>query len=235
MDPLKHLQVSRWPHLETICCHGNRGNALPITCFSDEGSSNIQIADITHCSLDAEAVQSLVMACPDLYYLTVRSCNLQPETLTCLSQAGFLSLRTLDLSRNPLGWSGVQSLSSCHLPAMVYLRLDDTNMSALAAMHLAQGCWPKLHQLHLFDNQLDVEAVAHLVKGEWPQLQELSLTWTCVSEDAFEVLDVDDACKQFEDNTSHHRLWSMPCSLLRSSFLVWPELKALTVRDAKRY
>lgn len=118
---------------------------------------------------------------------------------------------------------------------MVYLRLDDTNMSALAAMHLAQGCWPKLHQLHLFDNQLDVEAVAHLVKGEWPQLQELSLTWTCVSEDAFEVLDVDDACKQFEDNTSNNRLWSMPCSLLRSSFLVWPELKALTVRDAKRY
>ncbi len=53
-------------------------------------------------------------------------------------------------------------------------------MTALAAMHLAQGCWPSLLHLYLFENQLDVEAVAHLVNGEWPLLQDLSLTWRCV-------------------------------------------------------
>ncbi len=100
-------------------------------------------------------------------------------------------------------------------------------------MHLAQGCWPNLTHLDLFDNQLSVEAVAYLIKGKCPLLQELSLSWTCVPEAAFAVLGVADACKQFENKMSCNRLHYMPVSLLlRSSFLVWPRLKALTVRNA---
>ena len=82
----------------------------------------------------------------------------------------------MDLSGNPLGWSDVQSLSRCNMPALEWLTLDDTNLNALAAMYLARGSWPNLRRLHLLDNQLNVEAVAYLVKGEWPLLEELSLS-----------------------------------------------------------
>ncbi len=99
-------------------------------------------------------------------------------------------------------------------------------------MYLAQGQWPKLETLRLFDNQLSVEAVAYLVKGQWPLLQKLGLTWTCVSEAAFAVLGVADACKQFENMTSCDKLHSLPASLLRSSFCVWPKLNAVTVQHA---
>ena len=86
--------------------------------------------------------------------------------------------------------------------------------------------------LDLFDNQLNAEAVAYLIKGKWPLLQKLSLSWTCLPEAAFAVLGVADACKQFENKMSCNRLHYMPVSLLlRSSFLVWPRLKTLTVQD----
>jgi hypothetical protein len=135
------------------------------------------------------------------------------------------------LSHNPLGWSSVQSLSSCHLPALQWLTLDGTNVSALAAMYLAQGCWPNLKGLHLFDYQLNVEAVAYLVKGDWPLLQELGLSWTCVPGAACDVLGVADACKQFESTQPNYRQAFKQCLLLRSSLLVWPQLKALTVNE----
>jgi len=157
---------------------------------------------------------------------------MEAAALTCWSQACSWSLQKLSLSNNPLSWSAVQSLSSCHLPALQWLTLDDTNLTALAALHLARGRWPQLEQLKLFDNQLSVEAVTYLVKGDWPLLQELGLSWTCVPEAVFAVLGVDDACKQFEDKRSRNRLHYTPVSLLRSSVLVWPKLKALTVRDA---
>ncbi len=129
------------------------------------------------------------------------------------------------------GLSGVRSLSRCNLPALQTLTLNNTSMSALAAMHLAQGCWPNLMHLDLSDNQLNEEAVAHLVKGEWPLLQRLSLTWTCVPEAAFVVLGVVDACKQFENSFEYSsRLLYTPVTLLRTSLLVWPRLTALTVR-----
>ncbi len=232
MDPVKHLQMGSWPHLWFIICHGNPGNALPISCFWGEGSSNMRHAEMSHCLPDAEAVQSLVTACPHLSVLTLAGCKLEAAALSCLNQACLSRLELLDLSKNPLGWSGVQSLSSCHLPALLWLSLDDTNLNALAAMHLAQGQWPKLEQLHLFDNQLTVEAVAYLVKGEWPLLQKLGLTWTCVPEAAFAALGVADACKQFENMTSCDELHSLPASLLRSSFVVWPKLNAVTVQHA---
>ena len=97
-------------------------------------------------------------------------------------------------------------------------------------MYLAQGQWPKLETLRLFDNQLNVEAVAYVVEGEWPQ--KLGLSWTCVPEAAFAVLGVADACKQFENMTSCDKLHSLPASLLRSSFCVWPKLNAVTVQHA---
>ena len=233
MDPLKHLQISRWPCLEWFTCHGNNDNALPISCFSGESSSNTQFATMSSCSLDAEAVQSLISACPHLYCLTLINCKIEAAAFTCLSQACSLSLNQIDLSHNQLGWLAVQSLSRCHLPALRWLSLNDSDLSALAVMHLAQGCWPKLEQLRLFGNQLSAEAVAYLVKGEWPLLQELVLSWTCVSEDAFEVLGVVDACKQLESTQSvpqpNYRHAFKQRLLLRSSLLVWPKLKALTV------
>jgi len=122
-------------------------------------------------------------------------------------------------------------LSSCDLPALQRLTLNNANLSALAAMHLAQGCWPKLMHLDLSDNQLNVEAVAYLVRGEWPLLQELSLLWTCVPEAALAVLGVADACKQFESTQPNYRQAFKQCLLLRSSLLVWPQLKALTVNE----
>ena len=127
-------------------------------------------------------------------------CKIEAAALTSLSQARFAILGSVDLSTNPLGWSGIQSLSRCNLPALQWLNLDDTNLNALAAMYLAQGCWPNLKCLHLSSNKLNVEAVAYLVKGEW-LLEELSRSWTCVPEAAFEVLGVADACKQFESTT----------------------------------
>ena len=232
IDPLKHLHMGKWPCLKLMTYSGKYGNALPISCFFGESSLNIQFASSSHCSLDAEAVQSLVTTCPHLHDLRLTTCKVASAALTCLNQACFPSLTYLDLSKNPLGSLGVQSLRSCHLPALQKLTLDGTSVSALAAIHLAQGCWPKLELLHLFDNQLNVEAIAYLVKGEWPMLQELGVSWTCVPEAAFAVLGVDDACKQFENKTSRSRLHYTPVSLLRSSFLFWPKLEASNVRDA---
>ncbi len=232
MNPFKYLHMGDWPCLERIICHGHYGNTLPVSCFWGDSTSNLQIAIMSQCSLDVEAVQSLVTTCPHLYHLSLTACKLEAAALTCLSQARFLSLEKLDLSQKSLGLSGVQSLSSCDLPALQRLILNDSNLSALAAMHLAQGCWPNLTHMDIFDNQLNVEAVAYLIKGKWPLLQELGLSWTCVPEAAFAVLGVVDACKQFENKTSCNRLHYMPVSLLRSGFLVWPRLKALTVRDA---
>ncbi len=177
-------------------------------------------------------IQSLVTTCPHLCNLSLTGCKIDTAALACLNQARFSRLDNLSISITLLGWSGVWSLSSCDLPALQRLTLNNANLSALAAMHLAQGCWPKLMHLDLSDNQLNVEAVAYLVRGEWPLLQELSLLWTCVPEAAFAVLGVADACKQFENMTSRNKLHYMPVSLLRTSFLVWPRLKALTVRNA---
>ncbi len=232
MDPLKHLQMSKWQCLKFILCHGKYGNALPVSCFLGESSSNIQFATLIQCSLDVEAVQSLVSKRPHLYCLTLKAYKIEAAALTCLNQACFLSLKKLDLSRNLLGWSGVQSLSSCHLPALQWLTLDDTNLNASAAMHLSRGCWPNLQQLHLFANQLNVEAVAYLVKGDWPLLRELGVSWTCVPEAAFEALGVANACKQFESTQPNHRHAFKQCLLLRSSLLVWPKLKVLTVKES---
>lgn len=102
-------------------------------------------------------------------------------------------------------------------------------MSRLAAMYLAQGRWPNLKQLHLFDNQLGAEAVAYLVKGAWPLLQELGLSWNCVPEAAFTVLDVNDTCKQLQSTQPSNKSFCESIPLLRSGFLVWPRLKALTI------
>ena len=231
MDPVKRLQTGSWPHLWFIICHGNPGNALPISCFWGEGSSNMKHAEMSHCHLDAEAVQSLVTGCPHLSVLTLAGCKLEAAALSCLNQARLSRLERLDLSKNPLGWSGVWSLSSCHLPALLWLSLDDTNLNALAAMYLAQGQWPKLEHLRLCDNQLNVEAVAHLVKGQWPLLQKLGLSWTYVPEAAFAVLGVVDACKQFEKHGSD-KLHFLPVCLERSGFFVWPRLHILTVQTA---
>ncbi len=229
IDPLKHLQTSKWPCLEFITCHGKYGNALPISCFSGENSSNLQFVAMSQCSLAVEAVQSLVATCPYLYGLSLAACKLAAAALTCLSQARFLSLKNLNLSGNSLGWLGVQSLSSCHLPALQWLTLTDTNVNALAAMHLARGCWPNLQQLHLFDNQLNAEAIAYLINGDWPLLRELGLLRTCVPEAVFEVLGVVNACKQFESTQPKYTYGIKQCLLLRSSFLVWPKLKELTI------
>ena len=75
MHPSKHLQISKWLCLESITCHGNYDIALPISCFSHESSSNIQFATLSLCSLDAEAVQSLITVCPLLYGLTLAACK----------------------------------------------------------------------------------------------------------------------------------------------------------------
>ena len=233
MQPSKHLQFSKWPCLESITSHGNYDSALPTSCFSHESSSHLQFATLSLCSLDAEAVQSLITVCPLLFGLTLAACK--PEAavtvLKCLSQARFSSLHELNLSQNLLGCSGVQLLSSCHLPALQSLTLDDTNLNALAAMYLAQGQWPNLQQLHLFDNQLNVEAIAYLVKGEGPLLWDLGVPWKCVPEAAFEVLGVANACKQFEYTQLDHRQAFKQCLLFRSSFVVWPRLKVLTLKS----
>ncbi len=90
-----------------------------------------------------------------------------------------------------------------------------------------------MQRLDLFDNQLSVEAVAYLVKGEWPLLQALGVSRTYVSEAAFEVLGAVDACNQFESTQNvtqpNYRHGYKQRLLLRSSLLVWPKLKALTV------
>ena len=230
MIPFKHLHLGDWQNLESISCIALRGgNALPFSCLWGDFSSNLQTFHMMQCSLGVDMIQSLVTTCP---HVSLTGCKIDAAALTCLSQARFSGPDILSISTTPLGWPSVQSLSSCDLPALQCLALGNTNLSALAAMHLAQGCWPNLTYLNLYDNQLNVEAVAYLIKGKWPLLQMLSLTWTCVPEAAFAVLGVADACEQFENKVSCNRLRYMPVSLLRSSFLVWPRLKALTVREA---
>ena len=232
MNPFKHLHMGDWPCLESINCLALCSNALPFRCFWGDSSSNLQIFHLMQCSLGVDMIQSLVTTCPHLRHVSLTGCNIDAAALACLNQARFSRLDYLSISITPLAWSSVRSLSNCDLPALQRLTLSNTNMSTLAAMHLAQGCWPNLTHLDLFDNQLNLEAVAYLIKGEWPLLQELSLLWTCVPEAAFAELGVADACKQFENKMSINRLPYMPISLLRSSSLVWPRLKALTVRDA---
>ncbi len=230
MDPLKHLHMGHWPCLQSIICHGQDGIALPVYWLWGDSPSKLLFARMTQCSLGANMIHSLVTTCPHLCSLSLADCKMEAAALTCLNQARYAKLNILDFSTNPLGWSGVQSLSRCDLPALQWLNLDDTNLNALAAMYLAQGCWPNLKCLHLSSNMLNVEAVAYLVKGEWPLLEDLSLSWTCVPEAAFEALGVVDACKQFESTTqpsNEPHFQAVP--LMRSSFLVWPELKALTV------
>ena len=232
MDPLKHLHMGKWPCLKGIICHGQPGIALPVCWLWGDSSSDLRVATMNQCSLGANMIQSLVTTCPHLCDLSLADCKIEAAALTCLNQARFTNLGNLDLSTNPLGWSGVQSLSRCDMPVLLWLNLDDTTLKALAAMYLAQGCWPNLKCLHLMGNQLNVEAVAYLVKGEWPLLEELNLSWTCVPEAAFEVLGVVDARKQFESPTQpSNEPYFEAIPLLRSSFLVWPELKALTVCD----
>ena len=229
MDPLKHLYMGKWPCPESMICHGQHGNAPTVCWLWGDSSSNLQLATMIQCSLCADMIQSRVTTCPHLCNLSLTDCKIEAAALECLNKARFSRLDSLDLSINLLCWSGVRSLSSCHLPALQWLNIDDTNLNALAAMYLARGCWPNMKGLHLFDNQLNVEAVAYLVKGEWPLLEELNLSWTCVPEAAFEVLGVADACKQFESTQPSNAQCFEPIHLLRSSFLVWPELKALTV------
>ena len=67
MDPLKHLQISRWPCLEWFTCHGNNDNALPISCFSGESSSNTQFATMSSCR--GSPVPDQCMPTPLLSYL----------------------------------------------------------------------------------------------------------------------------------------------------------------------
>ncbi len=229
MDLLKHLQMSKWPCLEFIVCQGKYGNALPVSWVLGESSANIQCFVMSQCSLAVVALQSLVTTCPHLCSLGLAACKLEAAALTCLSQARFLSLKNLDLRRNSLGWLGVQSLSSCHLPALQSLTLTGTNVDALAATHLARGCWPNLQQLYLFDNMLNAEAIAYLVNGGWPLLRELGLSWTCVPEAGFKVLCVVNARKQFESTQPNYTHGIEQRVLLRSSFLVWPKLKELTI------
>ncbi len=229
MNPFKHLHMGDWPCLERVMCLGQHGHELPVSCFWGEHSSNLQIFKIMLCSLGADIMQSLVTTCPHLFDLSLMCCKIDTPALACLNQARFSRLYSLNMSNTLLGWSGVQSLSSCDLPSLQTLTLNNINMSGLAAMYLAQGQWPKLKQLHLFDNQLNIEAVAYLVKGAWPLLQELGLSWTCVSEDAFDVLGVVDACKQLESTQPSNNRSYESILFLRSSFLVWPRLKALTI------
>ncbi len=205
MNPLKQLRMGKWPCLR---------------CILWDDQNGLELAAMTRSSIGTYMLQSAVTTSPDLCQLILTDCKIEAAALTCLNQACFARLYSLDLSLNPLGWSGVQSLSKCDLPALQYLNLDDTNVNALAAVYLAQGCWPNLKRLHLLDNQLNVEAVAYLVKVEWPLLKELHLSWTCVPEAAFEVLGVADACKQFESTT---QLSNEAIHLLRSSSLLWPE------------
>ncbi len=232
LDSFKHLDLGKWPCLKSITCLGQYDIALPVCWLWGDSSSNLRRITMTLCSLGANTLQSLITTCPHLCSLSLTDCNIEAAALTCLNQARFTKLNRLDLSSNPLGWSGAQSLSRCDLPALQWLNLDDTNLNALAAMYLAQGCWPKLRCLHLVGNQLHVEVAAYLVKGKWPLLKELNLSWTCAPKAAFEVLGVADARKQFESTiqlSNKPRFEAIP--LLRSSFLVWPELKALTVCD----
>lgn len=179
MDLLKHLQMSKWPCLEFIVCQGKYGNALPVSWVLGESSANIQCFVMSQCSLAVVALQSLVTTCPHLCNVSLTGCKIDAAALACLSQARFSRLDNLSISTSPLGWPTVQSLSSCDLPALQCLALGNTNLSALAAMHLAQGCWPNLTYLNLYDNQLNVEAVAYLIKGKWPLLQMLSLMDMC--------------------------------------------------------
>ena len=238
MSPVKHLHVGDWPRLESIMCLGQHGNVLHVSCFWGEHSSSLQGVNLFLSSLDEGIIQSLVITCPHLHQLELAACKIEAAALACFSQASFSTLCNLCVSNTPLGWSDVRSLSSCNLPALQRLTLVNTNLSALAAMHLAQGCWPNLMSLHLLGNQLNVEAVTHLIKGEWPLLQMLGLTWPCVPEAAFAILGVSEAafamlgvahvCKQLTDKESRNTRVSLP----RSSFLIWPKLKTLTVQDA---
>lgn len=86
-----------------------------------------------------------------------------------------------------------------------------------------------LQQLYLFDNMLNAEAIAYLVNGGWPLLRELGLSWTCVPEAGFKVLCVVNARKQFESTQPNYTHGIEQRVLLRSSFLVWPKLKELTI------
>ncbi len=232
MNPFEHVHMGDWPCLDSIICQADYGNAPPVSCFWDDSSSNLQTFEMMQCSLAVDMIQSLVTTCPHLCDLGLTDCKIDAAALACLNQARFSTLDNLSITDTPLAWSSVRSLSSCDLPALQRLTLDNTNLSALAVMHLAQGCWPNLTHLDLFDNQLNVEAVAYLIKGRWPLLHKLSLSWTCVPIAAFEVLGITDARKRFENKMSCNRLRNMPVALLRSSFLVWPRLKTLTVQNA---
>ena len=76
---------------------------------------------------------------------------------------------------------------------------------------------------------LNAEAIAYLVNGGWPLLRELGLSWTCVPEAGFKVLGVVNARKQFESTQPNYTHGIEQRVLLRSSFLVWPKLKELTI------
>ena len=124
MKPCKHLHMGNWPCLERIFCSGQHGNVLPVSCFWGEHSSNLQSFKLVLCSLGANMVQSLVTTCPHLCNLSVIGCKIDTAALACLNQARFSRLYSLNICSTSLGWSGIQSLSSCDLPLLQRLTLD---------------------------------------------------------------------------------------------------------------
>ena len=95
VDPSRHLHMGKWSCLESIICHGRCGNALPVSCFWDDSSSDIHIIIMNMCSLGANMIQCLVTTCPHLYNLYFSACTIKAAALACLNQARF-STRVVD-------------------------------------------------------------------------------------------------------------------------------------------
>ncbi len=103
LNPTKHLHTGNWACLESICCIGQYDDALPVSCFWDMQSSNLQNLRMYYCSLGADMIQVLVTICPHLRNLTLTECKVDAAALACLSQACFSRLCNLSISTTLLG------------------------------------------------------------------------------------------------------------------------------------
>ncbi len=125
-----------------------------------------------------QATAETLGATSTLTALSLRDADLSDERVRALRG---LSLRTLDIGRNPLTDRALPGLVSSLLESVQTLALDGTSITGAGALHL-RSC-ANLHELDLSSTAVDTDRVAHLLHTL--PLEHLALNWTPVDAGVF--------------------------------------------------
>ena len=125
---------------------------------------------------------------PHLQRLNIKyRAKLEMAAIRQLSKASWISLTSLDLSRNSLSTDAISQLVLGKWPALKHLNLSYNRLDTAAIALLTQADWP-LEELQLSDNRIGVEAMEELIQGRWPKLSQLTLRWNNLNSQTIAVL-----------------------------------------------